>query len=245
LNLLLTHGSEKEINELVSDGIFGTTLYLWTGQRSWFRVEYTFEPAPLTKKEDGEVTQFTFQDPPRVHGIPYVDVHATIRVKNAYQPSGDRPSMDLLRATPRWPKEPVQESVVKLKSTATTSREKLDSILAYISSEIRFDGPITGSRYGVAEVLKQKFGHCWDKSDLFVTMCRSAGLPARQIAGWVPALQSGHVWAEVYLDGAGWLPVDPTTPWTGTSDDYIPWFSTSDGEMPMLYLAIPEIRHEK
>jgi len=243
-NLLLSHGTGKEIRGHTRDWSFGTSVALWTGQRPWFRAEYTLEPAPVREERDREVTRFIFKDPPQLHGIPYVDVTARIRVKSAYRPSGDRPSEDLLRATPRWSRESVQELAGKLAPAGATSRERVDSILEYLCSEIRSEGGGPGSRHGVPEVLRQKHGRCWDKSDVFVTLCRSSGVPARLIAGWVPALKAGHVWAEVYLEGEGALPVDPTTPWTGTSEDYIPWFSSSDGEMPMLYLAVPEIRQE-
>jgi hypothetical protein len=46
---------------------------------------------------------------------------------------------------------------------------------------------------------------------------RAAGLRARETAGWVGALDSGHVWAEVHLEGEGWLPVDATRAWLGVS----------------------------
>jgi transglutaminase-like putative cysteine protease len=172
-------------------------------------------------------------------------VKAVVHVKDAYQASGDKPAGDLCKSTARWPAEGSRQLAGRLTSGAKTAQEKVDAILTYVHGEIRYDGKITGSRYGVEQVLQQKYGHCWDKSDVFVTLCRAAQVPARQIAGWVPVMNSGHVWAEVYLDGQGWVPVDATASWTGTSEDYIPWFSTSDGEMPIVYLAWPTIRQRK
>ena len=66
-------------------------------------------------------------------------------------------------------------------------------------------------------------GKCADLNALFVGLCRSVGLPARDLYGLrvaesrsfkslgrrgdVTAAQ--HCRAEVYVDGIGWIPVDP------------------------------------
>jgi transglutaminase-like putative cysteine protease len=110
-----------------------------------------------------------------------------------------------------------------------------------VALDVAYDGPV-GSRHGVPRVLSQRFGRCWDKSDLFVTLARAAGIPARQVAGWVPPLDAGHVWAEVQIAGEGWIPVDPTCAWLGTSVDYLPFFATEDGTMSVLQLRKPTIR---
>jgi transglutaminase-like putative cysteine protease len=241
-NLFLEGGDEPPIRALSKEGTFGTSIRLWTAQRPWFHADYAFTPTPLKREDLDGLTTFTFREPSRQCGIPYVDVRADIRVRNAYHPAGERPSTDLRVATSRWPVEKVRTLAGQLTSGARTPADKVDALLTFVFAEIKYGGPVTGSRFGVEQVLSQKLGHCWDKSDVFVTLCRAAGMPARQIAGWLAPLKSGHVWSEVYLDGQGWLPVDPTTPWTGTSDDYIPWFSTSDGEMPILYLSMPTLR---
>ncbi len=239
-NLFLGEGKEKEIQELSKDWSFGKSIRLWTGKQHRFRAEYSFEPLPEKKVEEGELTTFHFQNPPRRYGIPYVNVKATIWVKNAYQPETARARIEPPKPTSRWPTGSVRELATQLTAKGSGTKEKIEAILSFCHSEIRYEG-ITGSRYGVEQVLQQKHGHCWDKSDLFITLCRAISLPSRQVAGWVPALKSGHIWTEVFIENEGWLPVDPTTPWTGISDDYVPWFLTNDGEMPILYLAMPVI----
>ena len=61
-------------------------------------------------------------------------------------------------------------------------------------------------------------GECRAWSTLFTGLCRAAGVPARHFWGMVIILPDeknpkgairSHVWAEVYLTGAGWIPVDP------------------------------------
>jgi hypothetical protein len=95
------------------------------------------------------------------------------------------------------------------------------------------------SRYGVAKTLAQGYGRCWDFSDVFVTLSRASGVPARQVAGWLYG-ESGHVWAEVLINGTRWRQVDPTAA-DACDADYIPWFTTEDGDMPIVYLSMPAI----
>jgi transglutaminase-like putative cysteine protease len=66
-------------------------------------------------------------------------------------------------------------------------------------------------------VLKNRYGVCDELSNLFISMCRSLGIPARFISGiaytddpqfdnaWGP-----HGWVEVYFPEYGWIPFDPT-----------------------------------
>src|SRR3989338_6185039 len=63
-------------------------------------------------------------------------------------------------------------------------------------------------------VLQSRQGVCDELTNLFISMTRSLGIPARFVYGvaytntnydWGP-----HGWAEVYLPGEGWIPFDVT-----------------------------------
>lgn len=68
----------------------------------------------------------------------------------------------------------------------------------------------------VTSLLRRPGGKCADISSIYVALARAAGVPTREILG----IRSGkkdkqdvtgwqHCWAEFYLPGYGWVPVDP------------------------------------
>ncbi len=67
-------------------------------------------------------------------------------------------------------------------------------------------------------------GYCNHYASAMVVMCRTLGLPARFVTGFVPGeyrpatdsyevnAKDGHSWAEVYIEGRGWQSFEPTPP---------------------------------
>ena len=60
--------------------------------------------------------------------------------------------------------------------------------------------------------IKEGHGDCGIKSLLFITLCRYNGIPAKWQSGWMlhPESVNLHDWAEIYFEGYGWVPVDPS-----------------------------------
>ena len=154
------------------------------------------------------------------------------------------PSEALTTATPFWPADDPNLKALAQRIThgKTTNEAKVMAILEWLApgKNLEYSGQ-TGSRWGVAKVLEQKFGHCWDFADCFVTLARAADVPSHQVAGWFYG-SSGHVWAEFYREGKGWQQVDPTGGGILRCGIYhIPYFTSEDGEMPILYVSMPRI----
>lgn len=65
-------------------------------------------------------------------------------------------------------------------------------------------------------VLERGNGSCSEYTFVFISMCRSAGLPARYVGSVVVRGDYAshddvyHRWVEVYLPNVGWVPVDPS-----------------------------------
>ena len=108
----------------------------------------------------------------------------------------------------------------KVKAVAATvkgdsPRQTIDNLLVWLKGNMTYEHPTTFKT--VDEVLDRGNGDCGAYSALFVAACRANGIPAREVWGvtkastrFAPAGHlASHVWAEVYLDGLGWVPVEP------------------------------------
>ncbi|MEW6514149.1 MAG: DUF3488 and transglutaminase-like domain-containing protein [Pseudomonadota bacterium] len=82
--------------------------------------------------------------------------------------------------------------------------------------------PLTGQHVADEFLFDHKRGFCEHFAASFVILMRAAGVPARVVTGyqggernpvddtWVIRQSDAHAWAEVWLDGRGWVRIDPT-----------------------------------
>lgn len=234
--------SAARVRELSKGFTFGDSLALRTPPGA--DVRFTPAPVGVATQGAGRVV-FTFASPPRRFDVPFVTLRADIACdRSGLTPSDRKPDAALLAATPHWPVGDPGVAALARRITAgrTTDDAKVRAILEWLepNRNIRSAGP-AGSRWGVKKVLDQKFGHCWDSSDCFVTLARAAGVPCRQVGGWLFGT-GGHIWAEVLVPGKGWQQVDPTGGGRLECGIYhVAYFASEDGDMPILYTALPKL----
>jgi transglutaminase-like putative cysteine protease len=107
----------------------------------------------------------------------------------------------------------------------TTTLEKARHIYDYVLATMRYDK--TGEGWGRGDAVwacTSKRGNCTDFHSLLIGMMRSSGIPARfeigfplhdsKTEGDIPGY---HCWAEFYLNGTGWVPVDASEAWKNPS----------------------------
>ena len=88
---------------------------------------------------------------------------------------------------------------------------------------------------GAKALLANGEGECGDYSALFIALARAKAIPARSVVGYwaITGIEQTHEWAEFYLEGVGWIPVDPTIGQQSASDKEY-YFGNMDNQRVIL-----------
>ena len=110
----------------------------------------------------------------------------------------------------QWAKEVVDAAGAK------TDLEKARAIYNHIVATVKYDK--SGQGWGRGDIYyacDARRGNCTDFHAIFIGYARAVGIPARFSIGFpLPAdrgegqVSGYHCWAEFYLKGVGWVPVD-------------------------------------
>lgn len=107
---------------------------------------------------------------------------------------------------------------------ATTAGEKALAIQSYLRSdkfEYSLDAPTTPGLDVISNfLLNDNSGYCIHFAAGMIAMARLEGIPARMAIGYTPGERDGddwivttrnmHSWPELYFEGLGWVPFEPT-----------------------------------
>jgi transglutaminase-like putative cysteine protease len=120
----------------------------------------------------------------------------------------------------------VRETAMKIIGHREKDADKARAIYDWVVDNTFRDANVAGCGVGnVADMLESGYfgGKCADINSLYTALARAAGIPARDVFGIRVAdsadfksvgrsgdiTKAQHCRAEVYLEGQGWLPVDP------------------------------------
>lgn len=90
--------------------------------------------------------------------------------------------------------------------------KKTKKLISFVSDFI--EDSLNDNAVSVLDICKNKRGDCSEHSMLFATMARAAGIPCREVGGYIyigddVKAFGNHAWNEVVLGGC-WVPVDST-----------------------------------
>ena len=98
-----------------------------------------------------------------------------------------------------------------LKISNLNDEEKVRYLLNFTSDYIKYDFTLAAS---IDDIVLNRRGDCTEYAQLFISLARLNGIPAREVSGFVynydeanPSFEQ-HAWAEVWLSD-GWKEVDP------------------------------------
>lgn len=110
--------------------------------------------------------------------------------------------------------------------------------LSWTKSNIEYDNNLADDIFGgtsggrsADETIACRKGTCNEYTNVFIAFMRCLGIPARYVEGfWMTDSNSPmyHAWAEFYLEGYGWVPVDPMTGTWGQPPTYVKLFVGQD-----------------
>jgi len=91
--------------------------------------------------------------------------------------------------------------------------ETLHQLSASVRDRVEYVPGTTDAHTEAAEALADGKGVCQDHAHIFIAACRSLGVPARYVTGYLyiegeASAEAHHAWAEAWVDGLGWIGFD-------------------------------------
>jgi transglutaminase-like putative cysteine protease len=96
--------------------------------------------------------------------------------------------------------------------------ETAEAVMHHVYREWTYAPNTTTASTHMSEVFAARRGVCQDFTHVMIGICRSLGIPARYVSGYLyngqdaqlRGAQASHAWCEVYVPGKGWFGLDPT-----------------------------------
>lgn len=180
----------------------------------------------ITIKRDCEIENFVVDIPARTDSI--IDQETNKFLAPAERIESDEP-----------------EIIAKAKEITegiSTDYKKAQAIFEYVNVNMSYDTSSAYANQGALGAFESMKGVCEEFTTLFIAFCRAVDIPSRGIEGYKVEVEYGsgdasgddvivnkklanHVWAEIYLDGFGWVPVEPTIIYT-INGERAPYFDS-------------------
>jgi transglutaminase-like putative cysteine protease len=196
-------------------------------EESWRQSIYSSEISPNTEPVDGTLI-FRWNYPKE--DILEFDVNSKIRTYNKFKEIKLKSKFPIENLDKEYEKYTeatelidINQGMIKLATDIAEGEDDLyvvvNNIAAWVNKNIEYNlstFTVEASRES-SWVLENRIGVCDEITNLFISMCRSIGIPARFVSGYAytnsPLFGNdwgAHGWAEVYFPNQGWVPFDVT-----------------------------------
>lgn len=226
------------VDILKTDGITRVWLPIPSINSDWQKSEnssFSSNGTTRLRTDSLQSVQMLYTEFPASVEKPYVEITSRVQTQNR-SPSGNSPVTEeaatlkfFTRPTALLPTDGiVKATATKAIAGANTDLEKVRAIYDWIVANAWREPKVRGCGEGDIKTMLETGnlgGKCADINALFVGLCRSVGIPARDVYGLrlVPSAfgykeLSGnsanlkgaqHCRAEAYIKGQGWLAMDP------------------------------------
>jgi len=238
-----TTENRHKMEWLAKDFTFGKKITLISYDEEWGKISHSFIQNNTTDTTTDDYITYQFENF-CFDSLKPINIKLTIPVKPFVyrKPKSNINFKYLTSPTKTWPVDSpsIQKLTHSIIQNEINPKKKVFSILSWVKKSIKWSRKDQGTRYGTLKVIEQGYGRCWDFSDVFITLCRAAGIPTRQIYGYIYR-KGGHAWCEVYIEGKGWIQVDPSIKRLGVLNSYVPFSISENGELSFLYDRLPKI----
>ncbi len=189
-------------------------------------------PARLRHFRDNWLNYVHYFDLPEPHGDLTIEAQSTINTTNPYadgRPTGVKfaalktdlddmvvPFLGGSRYVEISPE--VWRLGIDIRDDREDVFETAEAVMHHIFQNWAYAPNTTSVTTHMNEVLSTKTGVCQDFAHLMIGICRSLGIPARYVSGYLyngpdshlRGAQASHAWVEIHVPGKGWYGLDPT-----------------------------------
>jgi len=168
----------------------------------------------------------TLQSHDRVVVMAASDVETPPTFLSEPTPFSPLDAYDFLAPTDYVPLAEEIESFARRHAAADDPQATAFGLMEGLFRELVYDPQATDVKTRAPEALRLKRGVCQDFAHLMLAGCRSLGIPARYVSGYLysaravrpaeaegekrPSNAASHAWVDVYLAERGWVSLDPT-----------------------------------
>jgi transglutaminase-like putative cysteine protease len=90
---------------------------------------------------------------------------------------------------------------------------RMHALMGAIHQAVAYKQGTSDTETTAEQALEKKSGVCQDHAHIMIAAARTLGLPARYVSGYLmmedhPEQTASHAWAEVHLNGLGWVGFD-------------------------------------